>query len=118
MAFIVFNALFMLAFVLSALVQFNDPDAGPWIALYLAAAAMCVAAWRGSLARPAAWLLLVICAVWIATLLPALGPVSLSEIFESVSMRTQAVEEAREIGGLALVVSWSAVLATRRRTAS
>ena len=32
------NGLFLLAYLLSALVQINDPDPAIWIALYLAAA--------------------------------------------------------------------------------
>jgi hypothetical protein len=37
--------------------------------------------------------------------------VSWAEIVESISMKTEAVEEAREVGGLALVLLWSVVLA-------
>jgi hypothetical protein len=60
-------------------------------------------------------LLLIICLVWIGTLVPhILGKTSLAEIFASVSMQTREVEEAREIGGLLLVALWSAVLSFRR----
>ena len=31
------NALFFVAYLLSAIVQYNDPDALPWILIYLAA---------------------------------------------------------------------------------
>ena len=109
----VLNLFFLLAFALSALVQFNDPDAAPWIAVYLAACAMCVARHRGACPRWLPLLLLVVSLLWIGTLVPSLGDVSVDEIFESVSMKTRAVEEAREIGGLALVAIWSAVLVHR-----
>lgn len=111
----VLNTLFLVAYVLSALVQYNDPDALPWIAIYIASAIMCISYYRRRLPRWMAPTLLVISLLWIGTLLPAVaGQVSLSEIFESLSMRTRSVEEAREIGGLALVAIWAAVLAHRK----
>lgn len=114
-----FNCVFLVAFGLSAAVQFNDPDALAWIAIYLAAAGMCIAQLRH---RPWPWLaplLLGICLIWVGTLLPDIvGKVSLQEIFDSISMKTRAVEEAREIGGLALVALWSAVLTYRHNTRS
>lgn len=111
----VLNTLFLVAYVLSALVQYNDPDALPWIAIYIASAIMCINYYRRRLPRWMAPTLLVISLLWIGTLLPAVaGQVPLSEIFESLSMRTRSVEEAREIGGLALVAIWAAVLAHRK----
>ena len=83
-------------------------------ALYIAATVMCLIGYRDQSVKPLAPVLLFICLVWIALLLPALGPVSVAEIIESVSMQTQAVEEAREIGGLALVALWAAVVTARR----
>ena len=115
MAMTVLNTLFLAAYLLSALVQFNDPDAGRWIAIYLAAALMCVAAYRDSVARPLAVVLLFISLAWMAFLLPGLGSVPLADIVESVSMKTEAVEEAREIGGLLFIAAWSAVLSLRRK---
>lgn len=108
----VFNATFMLAFLLSALVQYNDPDALPWIIVYLVAAAMCALQLTGRCPRWLPLALLAVSLAWSAALLPAIiGQVSPGEVFDSISMRTRAVEEAREIGGLALVAAWSAVLA-------
>ena len=113
--FAVFNALFLLAFLLSAAVQYNDPYAMIWIAIYLVAAYMCIARFRKHQTK---WLppaLLVISLVWIGMLLPDIvGQVSMPEIVESISMRTHKVEEAREIGGLMLVAIWSGVLITPR----
>ena len=105
------NALFLVAYLLSAAVQYNDPDTLPWIAIYLAAALMCLARLTG---HPPVWLpptLLAISLVWAGFLMPqVVGQVSPQEVFESLSMRTREVEEAREIGGLLLVASWSGVL--------
>jgi hypothetical protein len=109
--FTLLNSLFLVTYVLSAAVQYNDPDALVWIAIYLAAAYMCIARFRK---RQTKWLpraLLVISLVWMGMLLPAIvGQVSMAEIVESVSMRTQEVEDAREIGGLLLIALWSGVL--------
>lgn len=116
MLFNVFNIIFLTAFLLSALVQYNDPDPIPWLAIYLTSAVMCLAL---LLKRPLRWLpalLLVVSLVWIGTLLPAItGKVTPAEIFESISMKTRAVEEAREIGGLAVVALWAGYLALVKR---
>lgn len=107
----ILNSLFLLAFLASAAVQYNDPDATPWVILYLAASLLCVLAYSRNPIRLAAILLCLVSLTWIALLLPSLGDVSPDEIFASVSMQTRAVEEAREIGGLVLVAIWSGVLA-------
>lgn len=113
MVFTALNSLFLLAYLLSALVQYNDPDPLTWIAIYLAAAWMCIARFRRHQPRWYALSLYSMSLLWIGMLLPSiLGQVSLGEIVESVSMKTRAVEEAREIGGLALVTLWSGLLMT------
>ena len=110
----VFNTLFLVTYLLSAAVQYNDPDAPVWILIYLSAALMCMAHYRR---RQPRWLptsLLVVSLLWIGTLLPHIvGKVSIQEIVESISMQTKAVEEAREIGGLTLVAIWAGVLMHR-----
>ncbi|CAA0111656.1 Uncharacterised protein [Halioglobus japonicus] len=110
------NTVFLLVYLSSAAVQYNDPDALLWVAVYLAAALMCALQFR---TNPPSWLprvLLVISAVWMGALLPSIvGQVSLQEIFASISMKTRAVEEAREIGGLLLVSLWAGVLSYRQR---
>jgi hypothetical protein len=112
------NAIFLLIYLLSAAVQYNDPDGIVWAAMYLAAAAMCALQFRRNPPRWLAPVLVAISVVWIGVLLPhILGQVTLEEIFASISMRTRAVEEAREIGGLLLVILWAAVLWHRQRAA-
>ena len=115
MLYTILNSLFLLAYVASTLVQFNDPDPWAWIAIYVAAAGMCIAWFRRRVPRWYPTALLVISLLWIGSLLPAVvGKVSPAEIFESISMRTRAIEEAREIGGLALVAIWAGALMHRR----
>ena len=115
MALRIFNTIFLLAFVASAVVQYNDTDALPWVIVYLAASMLCVLAYSDNPVHLVAALLGAVSVAWIAILLPGLEGVSLDAIFESGSMQTRAVEEAREIGGLALVAIWAGVLAVVRR---
>ena len=116
MAMTISNTFFLVIYLLSAAVQYNDPDALLWLLIYLAAAMMCAAQYRQ---HPPRWLpriLLAVSVAWSIALLPSIvGQVSPEEIFASISMRTQAVEEAREIGGLLLVGLWAAVLSYRQR---
>ena len=115
MIYTLLNTIFLFAYVLSAAAQYNDPDALPWVAIYVAAAFMCISYYRRALHRWVPPTLLFVSLLWLASLLPAVvGQVSLAELLSSISMRTQAVEEAREIGGLGLVAVWSAVLTHRR----
>lgn len=112
--FAAFNILFLLAFVASALVQYNDPDALPWMLIYGAAALMCAAQYRK---KPPRWLpltVLVVSLAWSVALLPGVaGQVTPGELVESAGMRTLEIEQAREVGGLGLVALWSAVLVHR-----
>ena len=114
MLFYVFNKLFLAAFALSAAVQYNDPDALPWLVAYGAAAALCAAQFTALGTRWLAAVLFLASLAWSAVLLPRiLGQVSADEIVASISMQTQAVEEAREIGGLWLIALWSGCLLWR-----
>jgi hypothetical protein len=112
----ILNSAFFTAFALSAMLQYNDPDPLAWMIIYSGAACMCVAKYLNKLPL---WLpptLLLISLFWIGALLPGIvGQVSWAEIFESISMRTKAVEEAREIGGLAFIALWALVLTLSSR---
>jgi hypothetical protein len=100
------GALGAVLFLLCAAVQWNDPDPLPWIALYGAAAAVCLAfAWGKDVALGAvvvaAWAV-----SWGTTRVPAVIAFVASErTATNFSMKTDDVveEEAREGGGLALV---------------
>ena len=100
-------------FVLSAAVQYNDPDPLAWVAIYLAAAAVSMAALG---AIPVARVAIAVGAaalIWAATLLPVVARSSLPALFESWEMMSADVEEGREIGGLLLVGGWMAFVAYR-----
>jgi hypothetical protein len=116
MVITIFNAIFLIIYLLSAAVQYNDPDGLLWAAIYLAAAGMCAMQFRKNSPRWLPRALLLVSVVLIGALLPSIvGQVSLEEIFASISMQTRAVEEAREIGGLLLVGLWAGVLSYHQR---
>ncbi len=110
------NAIFLIVYLLCAAVQYNDPDTILWISLYLAAASMCIAEFRPQPPRWPPRIMALISVVWIGTLIPGIvGQVSLDDIFTSMSMTTNAMEQAREIGGLLLVGLWASALIYRSR---
>ena len=108
----ILNLIFLLAFLLAALLQYNDPDPIRWVAIYIAAATLCKLQHFKQITPIFPVLLVIICLAWIGMLVPSLTQgVAWTDILDSLAMKTKAVEEAREIGGLVLVASWSAVIA-------
>ena len=114
--FRVLNFVMLLAFLLSAAVQYNDPDALVWIVLYGAAAVACFFFARGRLHWAVPAVVGLVAFVWAATLVPhVLGRVGFGEMFESMQMKDPRVELGRELGGLSVVAVWMAVLAWKGR---
>lgn len=108
------NRLMTVLFLIAAVLQYNDPDPLRWMAIYGLAALACLLALAGWLPRPLSALVGLAALAWAATLAPAVvGRVSIGELFESFTMKSQSVEEAREMGGLLVVAAWMAVLALR-----
>ncbi len=106
------NAAMAALFLFSAGVQYNDPDAAVWIAVYMVAALGCVLRLAGRLPRWYPLLLGLVALAWAATL--ALGVFhhgSVSEAFGSWKMKSSSGEELREMLGLLIVAAWMAVLA-------
>ena len=106
------NIVMMLVFVLSALVQINDPDPVAWIAIYGAAAVMCGLELTGRLRAIYPMLLGLTAFAWAATIAPrVLGKVPFSAMFAEFEMHDLGVEESREMYGLLIVAVWMGVLA-------
>lgn len=105
------NYIFMSIFLLSAAVQYNDQDPLLWILVYGGAAIICLL-WnldRLHWAVPAVAGLAVF--IWSASLFPGFwGLVTFSDLFASVGMKSQLVEEAREAVGLLIIFFWMLVL--------
>ena len=107
-------------FVVSAAVQYNDPDPLMWIVLYGVAAALAGAAAVGRVPLVpnaiAAAVFIVLTLWW----LPSLSGAR-SQAFTEFKMVDQSDEEPRETVGLAVCAGWSAaqaLYAWRRRDAA
>jgi hypothetical protein len=102
-------------FLFSAVLQLNDPDPAPWVAIYLAAgglAALAAAGCRPPWRRPAAVILAGIAVAWalaIAFTSPEVPP--LRALVGDWGMRAAGIEERRETLGLLLLALWAAVVA-------
>ena len=106
------NAIAALMFAASVVVQVNDPDPLPWMALYGAAAIIAtLECFRP--ARPVFPVLLSATALaWAATLAPrVIGRVPFADMFGAFEMKNVGVEESREMYGLLLVALWMAAVA-------
>ena len=101
------NAIFLLAFAASVIVQVNDPDPLPWMGIYGAAAIVCGLELRR---RTRPWLPAFVSAValaWAATLAPrVIGKVPFGSMFEAFEMQDLGIEESREMYGLLLIALW------------
>jgi hypothetical protein len=104
-------------FGFAALLQLNDPDPIPWVAIYLAA---CIVSLMVALDRRMPRVVIVgvglVAIAWAANI--ALGGPRAAEyghMFDAWEMKSPAIEEAREASGLVIVTIWMAVLFLRSR---
>ena len=104
-------------FLVSALLQLNDPDPWGWIAVYLAAAVACLLADRG----PRGWWLAAAVAlvslIWAAALSPILPEVQLSDLARSMKAESPQIELGRELLGLVMICAWMVLLVVISRRA-
>ena len=108
------DALLLLMFVFSVVVQVNDPDPFAWMAIYGAAAIACLLSLTGRLPWWFAVLVGLMALGWAATLAPrVLGNVPFLSMFEEFEMKDIHVEESREMYGLAMIAVWMAALGHR-----
>ena len=119
-AWTIANAVMLVAFVFSVIVQFNDPDPFLWAAIYALAAIVCGLEIRR---RTSAWLPAILaagCCVWAATLAPrVIGQVPFASMFAEFEMADSGIEESREMYGLLLIALWMIAVASaawRRRS--
>jgi hypothetical protein len=102
----ILNIVFGLALLLAGAVQYNDPDALYWIAVYALSGIACLAAAFGLGIRPLSLAMLVICVAWGLYLLPAvpqwLANHPIGYIFDATSTKVDYMEGSRESLGLLL----------------
>ena len=105
------NYVMAAAFLLSVLVQYNDPDPVRWMAMYGAAMIACIL----FLLDKKHWYIFagigIVALLWALAWAPGvIGKTQFSELFGALEMKNERVEEAREFGGLMIVVVWMVVL--------
>lgn len=110
-----FDLLMALLFAASLCLQFNDPDPVRWIALYGAGSAIAFASFRGRKLSNVAWVLIVVCVIWMSLL----GD-SMAEFVRRGDIRLLAatmkaddtvIEETREFFGLFIVALYALLVA-------
>ena len=108
------DAMFLLLFTVSVVVQANDADPFAWMAIYAVAALACILSLGGRLPWWFAVLVGLVAITWAATLAPrVLGNVSFLSMFEEFEMKDIGVEQSREMYGLLMTAAWMAILGHR-----
>ena len=105
------NGIMLLLFVLSTVVQVNDPDPIRWMCIYGAAATVCGLEMRR---RAPAWApvaIAFIALVWAGSIVSRAHDVPISSMFAQWEMHDLRVEEAREMYGLTIVGVWMMLIA-------
>ena len=93
-------------------VQYNDPDPVRWMTIYGLAMAACLLFVSGRLRWPFPAAVGVAALFWAASVVPHLmgKNIPMNEVFGTMRMISEPVEEAREMGGLLVVVFWMLIL--------
>ena len=103
-------------FLLSVLVQWNDPDPVRWMAMYGVAFAICLAiGLRARLPAMAPLLAAVVALAWAIAIIDGGRTTGYSHMFDSWEMQSANVELAREATGLLIVGVWMIVIAVAQR---
>jgi hypothetical protein len=112
----IFNFLLAALFLVSAGLQFNDPDPWRWAAMYLFCAGVCLFAAFGKYNRFALWVGIAVCIIWMAVWLPEFIhwlDIGAPNIAGSMKAETPYVEYTREFLGLGIclgVLIWQLFL--------
>ena len=111
----ILNWSFGLLFLVAALIQWNDPDPWRWSAIWGAASLVCFVSTQRQVHWSVPMLLIAICAVWIATLVPEVSQdFRIGELAKSMKAERPAIELSREILGLAIILFWMAIILVLR----
>ena len=109
-AFGVANRVMAVLFLISAVLQFNDPDPLRWAAIYGAAGFACLAAGRFRYSWPLPAGVGVAAMVWAAWLSPILTQVRFRDLARAMHAGSPSIELGREFLGLLIVHVWMAFL--------
>ncbi|WP_421945758.1 transmembrane 220 family protein [Pedobacter sp.] len=107
----IFNIIFCLIFILSAALQYNDPDPYIWVPIYLYGAWFCFQAFRGKYypkAYLAGILIYTIYALYLwfdkSGVMSWYSEHNAENIVQSMKATKPWIEETREFGGLLLLI--------------
>ena len=109
-AFRTSNRVMAVLFLISAALQFNDPDPLRWAAIYGAAGFACLAAGRFRYSWPLPTGVGLLALLWAAWLSPNLPQVRLRDLSRSMHAETPSIELGRELLGLFIVLGWMVFL--------
>jgi hypothetical protein len=113
------NWLMCALFLLSVLVQWNDPDPVRWMAIYGAALAVCLAvALRARVPAAAPMLVGFVALAWAVATIGGGRASGYSHMFDTWEMKSPNVEEAREATGLLIVGVWMLVSMVAQRSSA
>ena len=109
-AFRVANRIMAMLFLISAIIQFNDPDPLGWAAIYGAASFACLAAGRLRYYWTLPTGVGLVALVWAAWLSPILSQMRLRDLARTMHAETPSIELSREFLGLLIVLGWMVFL--------
>ncbi|QXD24532.1 transmembrane 220 family protein [Opitutia bacterium ISCC 51] len=115
----ILNWILCFLFLLSAVLQYNDPDPLLWMIMWGAAGVACLLYGIGKLPK---WLPILVGGVglvWGLALIPGIirtaGDIRWNEVFMQASMSNITVEWVREMGGVFIIALWMGVLILKSR---
>ena len=114
--FRVLNWIMCALFLLSAAVQWNDPDPVRWMAIYGVAFAICLATGlRAPVPALAPLLVAAVALAWAVAIIDGGRTTGYSHMFDAWEMKSANVELAREATGLLIAGVWMLVIALAQR---
>lgn len=105
------NYLMIVLFALSAIVQYNDPNAVRWMLIYGAACIISILFAREKLNWAMAGIVAGICIFWAIIKIPYLTASGFQHMLDEVRMTSMGITSAREFLGLLIIAAWTTVLA-------
>ena len=110
------NWLMCALFLLSVVVQWNDPDPVRWMSIYGAAFAVCLAiGLRTRVPAMAPLLVAAVALAWAIAIIDGGRTTGYSQMFDAWEMKSVNVELAREATGLLIAGGWMLVIAVAQR---
>lgn len=107
--FRILHALMAALFIFAAALQYNDVDIARWMAMYLAAALVCVLDLINRPKPMLATVVAVIALAWsILYVVHGAWKIPLPALFSEWEMKDQSIVAGREMNGLFIVVLWMA----------